>query len=187
MVSDAFHYADRKFGISDSVLDVDKFRLLTDSILERIIADGTQKESCDLIRRIYRRDLYRFVNQLIFPPSEKMKALEFFTQENIASLKSPNTELPTSAVCVVWKKLNFTMAEANPLSAIRFYNKGVFTEAFELPSTRMSLLLPEVFEEVSLRVFVKDEKYKYAAQIALKTAYNTYQSMYPGSRTQLLP
>lgn len=186
MVIDVLKHADDVYKISKSVDDMEKFRFLNDSILDRIYADNNVKISCDLLDRIYRRNLYKFINQLIFPPSEKLRGLSFFTAFNICSFTHKNSNLTPMNLCVIFKKLDFTMSEENPLSAIRFFDKKNCNTSYVLPPARMSLIIPEIFEETTLRVFVRHEENEQEAKMALKTAFVKYKQLFPDSQTQIL-
>lgn len=186
MVSDVLCLADEKYQFSSSIFDMEKYKLLSDTVIERIYADNLVPASCELIDRIYRRDLYRFVNQLIFPPGEKKRGIDFFTPANISSFRLESSTLSPDDIYVIAKKIDFTMSENNPLSAIRFFDKNNAGVSYVLPPARMSLLIPEIFEETTLRIFVKHESKEFDTKVALKAAFLHFKKSFNDSLTQIL-
>lgn len=123
MIVDCLLAADAHLGISKRIDHPEQYLYLTDSILEEIERSTAPElsESRELLLRIRKRDLYRFVDVRVVPG--KLKA-HWKNQVHFPAELSHAALLDTSSV-------NFGFGALNPLAHIRFYGKD--------PNSRSSL------------------------------------------------
>ncbi|KAI0558623.1 HD phosphohydrolase superfamily [Gracilaria domingensis] len=139
MVSDAFLHADSHLDISASIFDPEQFLTVTDSmttIIERT-KEPSMKHARDLIRRLRARKLYRFV------------------EEDAAGT---GVTLTPEDVYVAHVTLNFGMKDKNPVDRVLFFKDWDDMNPTHISSAKASYVLPAVFEEKIIRIFVTREE-----------------------------
>ena len=123
---DALLAANEYLGIADAIHDPDLYLNLTDSIIKEIERSKVPEleESRAIIKRMRRRDLYRFVDQLVidplyrpFFPKKSVKPLDIVKHQRFGDDLKENDILIDDLV------LTYAMKDRNPVDHVNFYNK----------------------------------------------------------------
>ncbi|CAB4467412.1 HD-domain/PDEase-like protein [Rhizophagus irregularis] len=160
MILDALIAADPVLEISKSIDKPSEYLKMDDTILNRIeysdSDDPDLKKSKEIIRRIRKRDLYKFVDEFLVPKDLKGK----FEKDKITKIITDQLEhdgLKKEYVIVDILILNYGKKEENPIDNVKFYDKNQPNlKVFKLESSQVSYLVPELFEELNIRIFTRN-------------------------------
>jgi HD superfamily phosphohydrolase len=155
MITDALLEADPVLKISEMIYDREQYGNLTDSIVRTIESsrDPLLQASRDIIKRLRQRKLYKFVDEILLQPEQFDKVI--ITEEDIASC-SPSGKLRPSDIIIHNLAINYAMKDKNPVDNVRFYQQGN-PSPFNIKKEQVSLLIPDTFQEKSVRLYVRDE------------------------------
>ncbi|KAJ3311505.1 SAM domain and HD [Boothiomyces sp. JEL0838] len=154
MICDALIAANPYLKISEYITNMKRYTTLDDSILLLIEKSDSKElaEARDIIRRIRKRDLYRFADQLIIP-------VEHFddiddTKITSATIKSQitNPSITENDIIVQFMTLNYAMKDKNPVDSIRFFTK-YDSVPISIKKEQVSGLIPEQYKEIIVRIF----------------------------------
>ncbi|CAB5203061.1 unnamed protein product [Rhizophagus irregularis] len=127
MILDALIAADPVLEISKSIDKPSEYLKMDDTILNRIeysdSDDPDLKKSKEIIRRIRKRDLYKFVDEFLVPKDLKGK----FEKDKITKIITDQLEhdgLKKEYVIVDILILNYGKKEENPIDNVKFYDKN---------------------------------------------------------------
>lgn len=140
MILDILDITHEKLNIIPMVLDITKFYKLTDNILDFIGFLSIEKAE-DILNNIKTRKLYK----LIFESKEKN-----VIDNILKKLKDHNL---SDSIIVDTIKLNYSMGDKNPLEYVFLYDGNKIVNP-----KNCSGLLPEQFEEIIFRIYVKKIK-----------------------------
>ncbi len=104
------------------------------------------RESQAILRRLRCRDLYKIVGDRLLSPEQAVHASKTATPEFIASCADASLPLCAHDIIVHQLKINYAMKDKNPVDSVSFYN-GNDETPFHLPKSKVSLMIPDVFEE----------------------------------------
>lgn len=156
MITDAFTLLDHKYNFSTAISDMEEYAKLTDSIFYEIIRSKDQDESTkkaqEIVRRIQRRELYKFCGET--QPTTKLDIGALEVAEEIASFDS---DLSPDELFISIIEIHFGMKEKDPVESVVFYNKN-FNKAVQLRKNIVSEMLPQKFSEQYVRVYGKNLK-----------------------------
>ncbi|XP_057984214.1 uncharacterized protein LOC131168637 [Malania oleifera] len=157
MVVDALCKANDYLQISSHIHDPSEYWKLDDSILKAIetAQDPELKESRDLIRRIRRRDLYQFCNELTVPKDNLEYFKDVTPKDIICSQKTGRVMLREEDVAVTNVRVDLTRGRHNPLESVNFFKDYETDEKFSIPDDRISHLLPSSYQDMIVRVYSK--------------------------------
>jgi hypothetical protein len=173
--------------------DLDGYVQLRDAVVERVFAEaqrvrvhdvsaaavegfepGELLEAHELLRRLERRQLYRFGGSVVLIPGEAPPDVAEVLEE-LASIS--DGRLGVEDLRADYKRIHHGHGGRNPLSRIRFFDQREGRHEL-LPTARAhastiapeahAARLPGAFEEVSLRLFVTDESVLEAARQAFR-------------------
>ncbi|KAJ1920169.1 hypothetical protein H4219_001542 [Mycoemilia scoparia] len=171
MLVDAMVAADPVLKISEMIDCPQEYLYLTDNIIGEIESsrDPALKESKDIVSRVRRRDLYKFVDEFTIPPAvaryiEKSKV----TPSRIVEYRDVNDDLSESDIIVRWGRLHYGMGPENPIKHIRFFADNCPHKSFNVTDDTVSLCMPANFEENKLQIFTRDPKKRQSAQRATR-------------------
>ncbi|XP_071968325.1 deoxynucleoside triphosphate triphosphohydrolase SAMHD1 [Engystomops pustulosus] len=186
MITDALLKADphiqiegsggKLYTISGSVDDMVAYTKLTDNIFHQILYSTDPKllESGDILRKVERRQLYKYVGQTQPNDDAKIKPDEYDKlPADLANCTPPvivggvpDIKLDPEDFIVDVIHMDYGMKEQNPVNNVRFYCKSDLTKAIKITKDQVSQLLPEKFAEQVIRVYCKktDEKSLEAAK-----------------------
>ena len=181
----AFLKVDEVCHISESIQDMERYTDLTDSVMYDILrkesTESNVVEAKELLRRIQRRDLYKFCGQTQ-PESEVKRKADPQTQpgsevkcgkadtqtqpgsevewkadkiaQELASLSK--SALKAEQVFVSIVNIHFGMKDKDPVDAVVFYNKSY--QPHEVTKEQVSQMLPQKFRERYVRVYAKSRE-----------------------------
>ncbi|KAJ2553691.1 hypothetical protein EV175_002851 [Coemansia sp. RSA 1933] len=158
MVVDAMLIADPVLNISNAVSDPAQYQLLTDDIVRDIerSREPELEEARSLIRRIHKRDLYKFVDEFILPPElTSIANRRVINEAEIVGHRSTNDDFIEHDVLVEFCCINYGMHSANPVDSVNFYSKFSLDEKFPIASDFISMCVPKKYEERIVRVFTR--------------------------------
>jgi HD superfamily phosphohydrolase len=177
MIGDAMTLADDYLGISQSVNDIQQYSLLTDSILRTIQCSTTPElaEARAIVRLIGRREVYKCVGEFIVPQSKCPHfPAKVYPKDIITCQPSGELDLQESDIIVHNFKMNYAMAENNPVDHVHFFAKAEPEASFTIPREQVSVLLPEVFSEQYLRVYCRQKEKAQQAHLAFQNYLRRY-------------
>ena len=150
----AFLKVDEVLHISESITDMERYTVLTDSIMYDILRNKSNDENViaaqNLLKRIQRRDLYKFCGQT--QPGSEIKC----EADVIADALSEGSTLKADQVFVSIVNIHFGMKHNNPVDAVCFYTKSY--QPMKVIKEQVSQILPQKFHERYVRVYAKSHK-----------------------------
>ncbi|CAG8620082.1 27674_t:CDS:2, partial [Dentiscutata erythropus] len=155
MIADALVEADPYFNFKGAIEDAKEYIKLDDSILSRIeFTDCKELEtSRKIIKRIRRRDLYKLVAECSV--AKQLKTMVTKLESYFAEDTSVTNEAIEDLI-IEQLGLNYGKKDQNPVEKVTFYDKRKDNDKpFKITRDELSYLVPETFEEVVLRVFVR--------------------------------
>ncbi|KAJ8697614.1 hypothetical protein PTI98_004400 [Pleurotus ostreatus] len=185
MIIDGLLAADPFMKIADRVFDAKKMVHLTDNIRAEIeqSEDPELAPARAIFNRIITRDLYRcaewktiswhdhgfFTNNVtperIVAEAKKMPRDQLHgDQEMMDALAT----LAPQHIIVDFSPMHYGMKEKNPMENVRFYSKREPNKCAKAEHGDYSTLMPAVFGEVLMRVYVKDDIFYSLAQIGYR-------------------
>lgn len=176
MIVDAMLAADKYLGISECIEseDMESYCGLTDDII-KVIERSKQEElkpAKDLIKRLRKRQLYKFVEEYTMP-GERTRYLNknYMTPQTILSYYDGEMHLTEDDIIIDWCRVNYGMSSSNPVDSIKFFGKWNTDTAFKIDKSRVSYLVPEHYEDLSIRVFSRDPEKVPAIQRAFRKCF----------------
>eukprot|EP01106_Pelomyxa_sp_JSP_P004718 TRINITY_DN174_c0_g4_i1.p1 TRINITY_DN174_c0_g4~~TRINITY_DN174_c0_g4_i1.p1 ORF type:complete len:379 (-),score=123.37 TRINITY_DN174_c0_g4_i1:53-1147(-) len=158
MVADALTLADPYLHISDCLNDPERFSALTDGILRNIEFSTAPElgEAKKIVCDIRKRNLYKMaVEALLQPPVHPTDTPTKLTEETLLSYAPPGSLQP-SDVIVQNMQLTYSMYGKNPVDNVRFFTSMDSSESYSVPRAAVSLLLPDTFQECTIRVYCRN-------------------------------
>ncbi|WZN63982.1 deoxynucleoside triphosphate triphosphohydrolase [Chloropicon roscoffensis] len=190
MIVDAMVEANNEFEILKKCQSPKTFIELDDSILKRIeFADPADdnaglRKAKSIVDRIRRRKLYKYVNEYCVP-TERLPNWQKVKAEDVVGCQLKNqahgVELKPDDIVIQNLKIDWAMKDKNPVDHVYFFQNARSSEKFHIPKEKVSTLLPEVFQERKVRLFVKDQEKFDAASIA----FEEYQRRFYGVSQQV--
>ena len=178
MVCDILLKANHILKIADCIYNPEEFINLTDDILNtiKISKDPDLQESKDIITRLEKRDLYKYIDEFIVPNdlTDKLKPINLI--DIISSNSELNNLITIDDIIIFDKKMNYNLNDKNPVDNVYFYNIKNKEHKYKKNKENISLLLPEVFEERIIRLYSKINNSK--INDLLKDAFNNYIKQY---------
>lgn len=155
MMIDLFEAVDELFSLSLSSHNPDQYLQYTDSIIDIIeYLCKPESRARKLLQRIHTRNLYKCIE-------EEMYSEETWNSRNV--IINDNPQLRVQVV-----KLNYGMANINPVDNVRFYTNSRPNESYTISKEKVSPLLPHTFIEYHRRVYTTDLKNENAADLLLE-------------------
>ena len=156
MITEAFVLLNHKYNFSTVISNMKEYAKMTDSIFYEIIRskdqDKNAKKAREVLKRIQRRELYKFCGET--QPSSKLDISALEVAEEIASF-DPDLNADELFVSVI--EIHFGMKEKDPVESVVFFNKN-FNKAIQLRKNIVSEMLPQKFSEQFVRVYGKNIK-----------------------------
>ena len=166
----AFLKVDEVYRISESITNMERYTVLTDSVMYDILRNESEDtnvvEAQELLQRIQRRDLYKFCGQTQ-PGSEVELEADTQTQpgsevelkagkivQELVSLSKGALQVKDVFVSIV--NIHFGMKHKDPVEAVVFYNKSY--QPLKVRKEQVSQILPQKFHERYVRVYAKSRE-----------------------------
>jgi len=204
MIVDALLAAEPHLKFSSYINDPKKYLGLTDDIrteIQRSSAPellGAQR----ILERIQKRDLYRCVDYKVFDWEHRELLEDIITAVGIvdeakreasarvgqrASGLDPEIDdeddvitpddisgLTPDQVIVTFSTMHYGMKDKNPLDSVKFYPKNRPNECYYVQRGDLSLLMPNQFGEILLRVYTKDVRFFGIVQAGYRSLLGNY-------------
>lgn len=178
MVVDIMIAAEPIFHYSQQIHNPIKYLYLTDNIISYIeqCEDTRLDTAKQLIYRLKIRKLYKMAIELTLPHSDKTLVRTITTLDILDHDQSKL--LNAHDVIVQNLKLNYALNEKNPVKHVHFYHKHNMNKKFVIQKEEASILIPSVFQEVVIRVFLRDPTNEkiIAARAALNKLFDRHNS-----------
>jgi hypothetical protein len=116
------------------------------SIHAALFISAALRDAQAILKRLRCRDLYKIVGDRLLSPEQAVHASKAATPELIASCADASLPLSAGDIIVHQLKINYAMKDKNPVDSVSFYN-GNDDLPFHLPKSKVSLMIPDVFEE----------------------------------------
>ncbi|NWU99325.1 SAMH1 triphosphohydrolase, partial [Upupa epops] len=171
-ITEAFQKADKfleiegsggkLYQISTAMEDMEAYTKLTDNIFLEILHSSRPelKEAQEILRKIERRELYRFLGETR-PETMRKIAKSNHLAESFANSKPekdpPDVELKAEDFIIDVISMDYGMKEQNPIDNVLFYCKADPSKAVKIYKEQVSKLLPMTFEEQVIRVYCKSQ------------------------------
>eukprot|EP00474_Spongospora_subterranea_P008919 CRZ09377.1 hypothetical protein [Spongospora subterranea] len=157
MIMDALLEADPVFGISKSVSDPEAYLHMTDAVVSRIefSTDPSLQRSRQILKDINLRKLYKVAGETVMTYADGQR-LGVISEVDITSRQPANGLLVPDRIIVQKFHLDFAMKNGNPLSRVSFFNSSDPDTSFKMEKSSISSIIPDMFSECILRVYVKD-------------------------------
>ncbi|KAG1740233.1 uncharacterized protein EDB91DRAFT_1133849 [Suillus paluster] len=180
MLMDVLLIAQNHMKFAEYIDVPEKYLHLTDDLFHRI--NMTESEELaparKIINRIQTRDLYRQVDYKIIDWDDKEFCQAQITPETIVhAAKNVNlpgveqslvAELTADDVIVDVSKMHYGRGVDNPIYQVKFYSKRDPNVCRRAESGDVSLLMPEKFGELLLRVYTREERFMGLVQAAYR-------------------
>ncbi|KAI0303038.1 hypothetical protein BC826DRAFT_982978 [Russula brevipes] len=212
MIVDALLAAEPHLKFSSYINDPKKYLGLTDDIRTEIQRSEAPQllEAQRILERIQNRDLYRCVDYKVFDWEHRELLEDIITAAGIvkaakqeasarvgqrASGLDPEIDdeddvitpddisgLTPDQVIVTFSTMHYGMKDKNPLNSVKFYPKNRPNECYYVQRGDLSLLMPNQFAEILLRVYTKDVRFFGIVQAGYRSLLENYmQSSGPTS------
>ncbi|XP_047132790.1 deoxynucleoside triphosphate triphosphohydrolase SAMHD1 isoform X1 [Hydra vulgaris] len=170
--------------ILDSIYDMKAFTFLNDEVLTLIQVSTNEnlKPSQNILRRIQRRDLYKYIGKVVlFKPISK-KDIHNIRHE-ITDILKVNTcnsnevdDFDPDDIVIHVIGFDYGMKDSNPVDKVFFYTKLQPDIPVLLPKDQVSRMLPEIFAEQHLRCYCKRNDITFTTK--LQRAWGEWKDIY---------
>jgi HD superfamily phosphohydrolase len=162
MVADAMTYADSAWdnSISSATQRPEDFCRIDDTVLKQIelSREPELQPARDIVSRIRRRDLYRFVNEFTVP-TEYLNDFTPPREEDITQCQRQNNivQLEPQDIVVNNLKIDWAMKgqNKNPCDFVKFFKAAGSKDKFHIDRDKVSSLYPTTFLDRKVRVYSK--------------------------------
>ncbi|KAJ2724960.1 hypothetical protein GGI07_001622 [Coemansia sp. Benny D115] len=158
MIVDAMILANPVLKISDAIGDPRLYQRLTDNILRDIeySQEPELQEARDIISRIYKRDIYRFVDEFILPPDlGSLAENQTISASAIAGYRRENDDFTENDILINICNIHYGMRKENPVDHVGFYSKFKKNTRLSISTEFISLCVPQKYEECIVRIFTR--------------------------------
>lgn len=176
MIKDIFTEANSVYKFGECLYDINKYLSLKDSIINDILYSDKEElaKAKQIVKRIFTRDLYKFVGEVTINSSNSSyEKFIYLTEEDVLncsrSLESNETQLKPGDIRILKLSLDFCKGDEDPINYIKFYKDK---EMLSLNRSDISLLAPNIFYEVIVRVYVTDLRKLSQAKVAFQKFCN---------------
>ncbi|KAI8620666.1 hypothetical protein BC830DRAFT_1098050 [Chytriomyces sp. MP71] len=186
MLVDVLCAADEYLQISSAIDDVERYMHLTDAVLkevERSRAPELEKAR-QLMKRIRLRDLYRCADTFLLPPNlagritkqsfTKQRVLQYASASEMKKINSLSAEIHLEYLV-----LNWCFGDDNPIDRCGFFTKFEPETKFNMTRSQLSHMIPAIFQEVSLRIFVTHDDIRLDVQHIFRRFVANLEHEYP--------
>ena len=139
---------------------MDVYTKFTDSIFKRIEwnaeLDETLKKSKELLLKIQKRDLYKFIGETLLPKGKRKDSESKIRGEILKCCKTAQERKSMELNLIVDRvKINYGMGDKNPVDHVLFYLRNDNDSGGYLSREQVSCFIPQIFEECYIRVYCK--------------------------------
>ena len=191
MVVDALVEADAAWNsrISNSIWDVKEFIKMDDTLLKQIeyCDDPGLAKARDIVRKIRRRELYRFVNEYTVP-EERVVNFKPVEAKDITACQGDNNipgGLKPDDIIVQCLKIDYGQRHRNPVDNVKFFHYWDDQTTCRISKEQVSSLLPRTFMQRIVRVYSRRREPEYVEAVA--QAFSNFQRRKLGKEQQITP
>ncbi|TBU43954.1 HD-domain/PDEase-like protein [Dichomitus squalens] len=206
MIVDALKLAEPVMNIARRLEDPKKYLHLTDHIQTEIEAseDPRLEEAQKILHRIKVRDLYKTVDNKVFPWDQKADLKAMFTPESVVKafkelyagnptldsseqldgldndpekVKVLAEELSPEHVIIDLTERHHGMKDENPLHFMKFYSKHHPDKGIYANEDNISVTLPRAFGELLLRVYTRESRFFGVVQRGYRKVLKAFSEM----------
>ena len=192
MVVDALVEADIAWNgrISNSIWSVEDFIAMDDTLLKQIefCNDPALAKARDIVRRIRRRELYRFVNEYTVPEDQVVDFRPVEAKDITACQGTNNIPggLKPDDIIVQCLKIDYGQkGHKDPVENVRFFHYWDDETSCSIAKEQISSLLPRNFVHRVVRVFSRRREPEYIEATA--QAFSNFQRRQLGKEAQITP
>ncbi|EGR27083.1 SAM domain and HD domain 1 [Ichthyophthirius multifiliis] len=158
MLCDALEKANSVYNFRNIVKDMKQYQKLTDRILEDIVFSENQelKESREILERIFKRNLYKFVCEFVCGIDEKITKEEVF--EGLQKYLNQKDSQLEKFIRVSISRVSYCMNNLDPVRKVMFFAPSKIQKCGFLDPDTVSLLTPKSFGEKIVRIYVVNNK-----------------------------
>ncbi|CAI7999424.1 Deoxynucleoside triphosphate triphosphohydrolase SAMHD1 [Geodia barretti] len=131
------------------------YTLLTDQVFQQIMSfhdpDGKLKEAKAILKRVEKRQLYKFVDQTL------KKTEDNFDSETFCTKMPPDSDLTKDDIILMRVTFDYEMKEQNPMDYVKFFKKDNINVAVTIHREQLSKILPTTFRDVQIRVICRKD------------------------------
>lgn len=144
----------KTFSISGTLNDMKAYEQLTDSTIDRIMSSNAKslEESKKILMNVKNRKLYVCLGHALSRTKTTDKEIK---KRFVEILKKNGSTLHENDVTIDVVKLNYGMKDENPIDHVRFYKKDDPDNATKIDKSKVSFLLPAMFDEQQIRFYCK--------------------------------
>ena len=158
LLLEAFLKVDKILRISESIKDMKRYTVLTDSLMYDILRneskDANILEAQELLRKIQRRELYKFCGQTQ-TGSDNDCANQKAIAKELADISKGTLKPEQIFISII--DIHFGMKHRDPVDSVVFYNKS--HKPMRVRKEQVSQILPQKFHERYLRVYAKSREH----------------------------
>nr|XP_015220390.1 PREDICTED: deoxynucleoside triphosphate triphosphohydrolase SAMHD1-like [Lepisosteus oculatus] len=141
------------YNLSTAVDDMEAYTQLTDNVFHEILNSTSEelKEAREILQRVMRRKLYKFVGETRSKPDAHKKQYAF-TGHDVHGL-----DLDHEKFIVLNTKMDYGMGDNNPIDQVHFYFKNNPTKGVKMDKNQVTNILPINFSEQLVQVYYMGE------------------------------
>ncbi|XP_052817340.1 deoxynucleoside triphosphate triphosphohydrolase SAMHD1-like isoform X2 [Mya arenaria] len=143
----------KKLKMSESIHDMKAFSQMTDHVFNLIVSstDTDLNESREILKKVLRRELYKFVGQIQMLKEDEKKTL-------IATIDKQTPEGYPAEDIIIFQlvTLDYGMKDKNPIGSVRFYSKDEPNKAGPIRQDQKPSFIPDHFTEQQTRIYSKE-------------------------------
>lgn len=172
MIKDMMVLSNEYFKFTEAIFNPEEYIKLDDHIIQKIEKFSKYEtrpnliEASDLLKRLKRRDIYKYIGEIIFPNESNVDEnnsnghMNNFSIkiEDIISYNNPKDEnyVSLNDVEICKFSIDYGNRRKNPFDSIYFYKNENDKKSFTVPSNKISLAVPSVFMETYHVLVCKD-------------------------------
>ena len=151
----------REVMMSRAMHDMKAFTTLTDSVFRRIEHEGVRRDELTaaraLLHRVHRRQLYAHVGETLMPTGRHGESKEAINESILNFVDDDDLRGQLRRVVFTDKVvINYGMGNMNPVDHVLFFLRSDDSEGRHLDRSQVSCFIPQIFEEVYVRLYCKD-------------------------------
>jgi len=137
-------------------------------------------EAKEIIRQIHCREVYKCVGEFIVPQSKSEHFPKRVEAKDIITYQPADEySLLETDIIVHNFKMNYAMADKNPVDHVHFFTKAEPETKFIIPREQVSALIPEIFSEQYVRVYCRKKEKARQAHLAFQSYLSQYGCTMP--------
>ncbi|KAI9915076.1 hypothetical protein PsorP6_007701 [Peronosclerospora sorghi] len=146
--------------ISEVMNSMEAYQHFDDRVLLKVQeSDGPElEEARSLLSRIYSKPYYAFVGKTPVTDHSQHKSVDMLLNEVLRCSAFRSLICEKDSIILEIMRVHYGKGSEDPLQHVRFYSKNATasSKCFRLPKSAYEMFSPRIFEECSVRIFVKN-------------------------------